>query len=88
LTIPAIGLISRQPATTASPTNRTTGIAYGLAAGAGFGLLFVALDQAGTDHGAWPLLAGQAVSLLLVSPFALRASNTRPFPIGTRWRRP
>jgi drug/metabolite transporter (DMT)-like permease len=39
-------------------------------AGLGFALLFVALDQAGTRAGAWPLLPGQIISLLFVVPFA------------------
>lgn len=74
LTLPAIALVSRQPPT--APRDRATaGILHGLAAGAGFGLLFVALDQAGSRHGAWPLLPGQALSLLLVAPFALSAAR-------------
>ena len=49
--------------------------------GAGFALLFIALDRAGTHAGAWPLIPGQAVSLLLVVPFARAA----PKP-GQGWR--
>jgi drug/metabolite transporter (DMT)-like permease len=45
-------------------------IAYGALAGCGFGLLFVALDRAGTDAGAWPLLPGQIVALALAAAFA------------------
>jgi drug/metabolite transporter (DMT)-like permease len=40
----------------------------------------VALDQAGTRHGAWPLLPGQAVSLLLVLPFTLRGLRATAVP--------
>lgn len=78
LTIPAVGLVSRQSA--AFPRDRATAsIVYGVASGVGFGLLFVALDQAGTRHGAWPLLPGQAVSLVLVMPFAvIAARGARP----------
>lgn len=79
LTLPAVALVSRQPS--AAPRDRATaGSLYGLAAGAGFGLLFVALDQAGSRHGAWPLLPGQAFSLLLVVPFALSAVRTTSRP--------
>lgn len=46
-------------------------IGYGVGAGCGFGLLFVALDRAGTDAGAWPLLPGQLVALVIVSLAAL-----------------
>jgi drug/metabolite transporter (DMT)-like permease len=48
-----------------------TDVGYGLAAGLGFGFLFIALDQAGTDAGAWPLLPGQLVALVLVTVAAL-----------------
>ena len=34
-------------------------IAFGVGAGWGFELLFVALDRAGADSGAWPLLPGR-----------------------------
>jgi drug/metabolite transporter (DMT)-like permease len=44
---------------------------YGTVAGCGFGLLFIALDQAGTSAGAWPLLPGQVVALLVVSTVAV-----------------
>ena len=44
---------------------------YGAVAGCGFGLLFIALDQAGTSAGAWPLLPGQVVALLVVSAVAV-----------------
>ena len=74
VTLPAVALISRQPSATSRQRARA-GITYGLAAGVGFGLLFVALDQAGTRHGAWPLLPGQVVSLLLVVPFAITAGR-------------
>ena len=79
LTVPAVGLVSCQRPTTAA-TGTRTGVPYGLAAGAGFGLLFVALDQAGTHHGAWPLLPGQAISLLLIAPFARRGLKTARTP--------
>jgi drug/metabolite transporter (DMT)-like permease len=41
-------------------------LAYGGAAGLGFGWLFVALDRAGTGDGPWPLVPGQVVAVLLV----------------------
>ncbi len=39
-------------------------------AGIGFSILFIALDRAGTNSGAWPLLPGQAAAVILVLPFA------------------
>jgi drug/metabolite transporter (DMT)-like permease len=71
IAIPAIFLVSWRP----EPHQNLgpwAGVPYGLLAGAGFGLLFVALDRAGTHSGAWPLIPGQLVSVLLVVPFAVR----------------
>jgi len=79
LTIPAVGLVSRQSAA-GSREHDTAGIVYGLTAGVGFGLLFVALDQAGSHHGAWPLLPGQGVSLVLVVPFAIGGAYRTGMP--------
>ena len=76
----AIGLVSWQRGTSDGHRARS-GLAYGVLAGAGFALLFIALDRAGTHAGAWPLIPGQAVSLLLVVPFARAA----PKP-GQGWR--
>jgi uncharacterized membrane protein len=63
IAVPAIALVSWQPGATL----------YGVLAGLGFALLFIALDQAGTHAGAWPLLPGQLISLLIITPFAYRA---------------
>lgn len=63
LAFPAIALTSWTRGTAGSPLSD---IGYGLLAGCGFGLLFVALDRAGTDAGAWPLLPGQVVALAVV----------------------
>jgi drug/metabolite transporter (DMT)-like permease len=70
LTVPAVGLISRE---TGSADGRRGGAGDGALAGVGFGFLFVALAQAGSGHGAWPLLAGQVVSVLAILPVAWRA---------------
>ena len=71
IAIPAIGLVSSQSQTAAGRPGRA-GILYGSLAGLGFALLFIALDQAGTRAGAWPLIPGQLVSLVLIAPFAYR----------------
>ncbi len=72
IAIPAIALVSWQPRSS-RPGGGRAGVVYGLVAGVGFALLFIALDRAGTHAGAWPLLPGQGVSLLVVAPFARRA---------------
>jgi drug/metabolite transporter (DMT)-like permease len=71
IAIPAIAMVSWQPNTTGRPTNHH-GALFGVLAGLGFALLFIALDRAGTRTGAWPLLPGQLVSLALIAPFAYR----------------
>lgn len=65
----AIALVSWQPGSGDGRRVRA-GLGYGVLAGMGFALLLIALDRAGTHAGAWPLVPGQAVSLLLTAPFA------------------
>jgi drug/metabolite transporter (DMT)-like permease len=80
IAIPAIGLMSWRPEGDDRRAARA-GVLYGLLAGVGFALLFIALDQAGTHAGAWPLIPGQLVALLLIAPFAYRgltASGNSP----------
>jgi drug/metabolite transporter (DMT)-like permease len=68
--VPAIALVSWRPG--GGREGSRAGAAYGLLAGCGFALLFIALDRAGTRSGAWPLLPGQSVGLLVVAPGAVR----------------
>jgi uncharacterized membrane protein len=70
IAVPAIALVSWQPGQ-ARGSGRG-GTFYGVIAGLGFALLFIGLDRAGTRSGAWPLLPGQSVGLLVVFPTALR----------------
>lgn len=82
LAVPAIGLVSASPSDeapggtggegAASVSADRAGLRYGCLAGAGFALLFIALDRAGTRSGAWPLVPGQLVSLTCLVPFGLR----------------
>jgi drug/metabolite transporter (DMT)-like permease len=76
---PAIGLMSWEPRSDARRAERA-GVLYGLLAGVGFALLFIALDRAGTKAGAWPLIPGQAIALLLIAPFAYRGLNAAGGP--------
>jgi drug/metabolite transporter (DMT)-like permease len=83
LALPAIALASRSGS---GQGYRMTDVGYGLAAGLGFGLLFIALDQAGTDAGAWPLLPGQLVALVLVLVVALpQLSQASDIGAVVRW---
>lgn len=66
---------------TARPAGRSgtgPGLLWGSLAGAGFALLFVSLDRAGTGSGAWPLVPSQLVSILLVGPFAWAVRHPPP----------
>ena len=81
IAIPAIALVSWQPAAREGQT-RGSGTLYGVLSGAGFALLFVALDRAGTRAGAWPLVSCEVAALVPIAPFAYRAlrSAGRPSP--------
>jgi uncharacterized membrane protein len=79
LAIPAIGLISWRPQPHEGNAAHA-GVLYGVLAGLGFSLLFIALDRAGTHAGAWPLVPGQGVALLLELPFALRGLRSAGMP--------
>lgn len=71
IAIPAIGSISWQPEAGARSAARA-GLVYGGLAGLGFAVLFIALARAGTHAGAWPLIPGQLVALVIIAPFAYR----------------
>ena len=70
-----------RPAATGSPA---TGVAAGLVAGAGFALLFIGLDRAGSGSGLWPVAATQVTELLVALAVATVTRNVR-LP-GTRRR--
>ena len=79
IAVPAIGLVAWHRGGPDDGAARA-GVLYGVLAGLGLSLLFIGLDRAGTAAGAWPLVPSQAVSLLLVAPFAVRGfiSSGRP----------
>ncbi|MGI8716010.1 MAG: EamA family transporter [Solirubrobacteraceae bacterium] len=79
IAVPGIGLMCWQPQADASSSARA-GVIYGVLAGLGFALLFIALDRAGTRAGAWPLVPGQLVALLLIAPFAYRGLSSSGTP--------
>jgi uncharacterized membrane protein len=45
----------------------TQGVLWGLLAGAGFGVLFIGLNRAGSGGGLWPVAAAQVAALIAVS---------------------
>lgn len=74
IAIPAIGLVSWQ----ADKAKRSgSGFAYGLVAGAGFALLYIGLDRAGTASGAWPLVPEQVAAILVMIPFVWHSISSK-----------
>ena len=81
LAFPAIWLMSRAPQEATGSTR--SGTIDGLVSGAGFGLLFVALGQAGDGSGLWPVLAGAVVSATLLG--LSTAVRRPPWDLDARW---
>jgi drug/metabolite transporter (DMT)-like permease len=81
LALIAVALVSGLLGVADRPTSTRVGV-LAVAAGIGFGLLFVFLDRTSEDSGLWPLLIGQAASLVLMAGalFATRerVSTVRP----------
>ncbi|QDZ14717.1 DMT family transporter [Humibacter ginsenosidimutans] len=67
---------------------RRGGAVYGVAAGASFALLFIALERAGTSSGAWPVTTGQLVSCVVVVPFAVIGFRVHGRLTGSELRLP
>jgi drug/metabolite transporter (DMT)-like permease len=61
------------------------GVVAGLVAGAGFALLFIGLDRAGSGSGLWPVAAAQAAELAAVAGVAVVTGNLRLPPVRPRW---
>jgi drug/metabolite transporter (DMT)-like permease len=81
LALPALWLVARAPDPAGGP--RAAAVGDGLLAGAGFGLLFIGLQQAGHDSGLWPVAVGQLVSLAV--QVVVTAGRRPPRPAGA-WR--
>lgn len=71
IAIPAIGLVSWHPSS--SEGSGATGAIWGILAGIGLALGLIALDRAGTDSGAWPIVFLQAAALVVVAPLGVLA---------------
>jgi drug/metabolite transporter (DMT)-like permease len=73
-----------EPQEAAATGRQAAGVVYGLLAGACFALLFIGLDQAGSDSGLWPVaaaavgeLAAALVAAVAVRSFALCGGRAR-----------
>jgi uncharacterized membrane protein len=79
LVVPALVLVCSRPGGAPAP-GAGRSLTFGVLSGAGFALLFIALDRAGTRSGAWPLVPGQVVSLIPIAPLAYRDLRRRGRP--------
>ena len=66
-------------------SGHSAGVIWGLIAGAGFGLYFISLNQAGSDIDAWPLAAAGVTALVTITIVAAVTRQLKPPPPGTRW---
>lgn len=76
LALPAIVLVSRDR----SAVGGSGGVRDGLLAGAGFGLLFIALGQVPEEAGIWPLAFGQIAATLILFAGSRLSRTPRPRP--------
>lgn len=75
--LPAIWLVSSVSTEGPSATTRSdAGVRDGLLAGAGFGLLFLAVGQVGDDAGLWPLTLGQGIAVIVLAIGAVAAKTS------------
>ncbi len=67
------------------PTGRhATGVGLGLAAGAGFGLFFIGLNEAGSGTDLWPVVVAQVAAAVTVTCVATATRDLRLPPPGAR----
>lgn len=71
LALPGIWFVSREDGTLGAAAQRNSGLADGVLAGLGFGLLFAALGQVPEEAGYWPLVGTQVVSVLAMTVAAI-----------------
>ena len=87
LALPAIVGVSASAAAAESPSDEAPaaaraarpakGVTAGLVAGAGFALLFIGLDRAGSGSGLWPVAATQVAELAAALAVAAATRNVR-----------
>lgn len=70
LAIPAIVLLSTEPADTGNRPAVRRATLLGVAAGLGFGVFFITISRTGGGTGLWPLVGARFASLVLMAAFA------------------
>src|SRR5215831_6323406 len=79
------GPVTPDPATPHPVTHRAwPGVAWGLAAGTGFALLFVGLNRAGSGAGIWPVFSGQAAETVVLAALVALTGGFRNVLTGAR----
>ncbi|NYJ01835.1 drug/metabolite transporter (DMT)-like permease [Nocardioides thalensis] len=66
LALPAIWLVAQAPSDGTATAGLAEGLLDGVLAGAGFGLLFVAIGQVPDDAGYWPLAVAQGTGTIMI----------------------
>lgn len=61
------------------------GVLWGLAAGAGFGVLFIGLNRAGSADDLWPVVVAQITGLVAVGLVGLARGQLRPLERRAAW---
>lgn len=86
LALPAIWLVAQAPSDSTAPAGLAEGLLDGVLAGAGFGLLFIAIGQVPEDAGYWPLAIAQAVGAVAIVLVALAMRvSWRPTRVSEGW---
>jgi uncharacterized membrane protein len=65
--------------------HHAAGVTWGLAAGAGFAVLFIALNRAGAGSGLWPVAAAQVAALIAVAVLGAATGQALLPPKRARW---
>jgi drug/metabolite transporter (DMT)-like permease len=68
----------------AATGRHAAGVGWGLAAGAGFGLFFIGLNQAGSAADLWPIVIAQLTAMMTVICVAVVTRDLGLPPAGTR----
>ncbi len=88
LALPAIVAVSAGPGGepgSGHPGHQAAGAAYGLAAGAGFAVLFIGLNRSGSGHDLWPPVIAQLIGLAALAVVGAVSRQLKPPPRRASW---
>lgn len=81
IAFPAIWLASSGSGKLSLKSLKGTGASYGVWAGVGFALIFIALNRAGSNSGLWPVAISQGSALLILIIFTMVAHVPTKFSL-------